>query len=140
MRTNEERLTRQEILTLKMEESESTANSFYTDARSPPLTDRPGGHHHEEVDQIDGSDVQGTDNWMSSSNSTVEENNDRNCNEKMKAASSSGSRAVRKYIRSKMPRLRWTPDLHLRFVRAVERLGGHDSELSTHISLILFEI
>ncbi|XP_062088535.1 probable transcription factor KAN4 [Humulus lupulus] len=34
--------------------------------------------------------------------------------------------AVRPYIRSKMPRLRWTPDLHRCFVHAVERLGGED--------------
>ncbi|KAL5081817.1 hypothetical protein RYX36_010238 [Vicia faba] len=36
-----------------------------------------------------------------------------------------GSR-VRQYVRSKMPRLRWTPDLHLSFVHAVERLGGQE--------------
>lgn len=35
---------------------------------------------------------------------------------------------VRQYIRSKMPRLRWTPDLHLSFVHAVERLGGQESK------------
>ncbi|KAK1298512.1 putative Myb family transcription factor [Acorus calamus] len=34
--------------------------------------------------------------------------------------------AVRQYCRSKMPRLRWNPDLHLSFVHAVERLGGQD--------------
>ncbi|KAK1404884.1 putative two-component response regulator ARR21 [Heracleum sosnowskyi] len=33
---------------------------------------------------------------------------------------------VRQYVRSKMPRLRWTPDLHLAFVHAVERLGGQE--------------
>ncbi|GAV90225.1 Myb_DNA-binding domain-containing protein, partial [Cephalotus follicularis] len=33
---------------------------------------------------------------------------------------------VRPYVRSKMPRLRWTPALHRRFVHAVERLGGED--------------
>ncbi|KAG7026634.1 putative Myb family transcription factor [Cucurbita argyrosperma subsp. argyrosperma] len=33
---------------------------------------------------------------------------------------------VRPYVRSKMPRLRWTPDLHRCFVRAVERLGGEE--------------
>ncbi|XP_024383450.1 uncharacterized protein [Physcomitrium patens] len=33
---------------------------------------------------------------------------------------------VRQYVRSKMPRLRWTPDLHRCFVTAVERLGGQD--------------
>lgn len=35
---------------------------------------------------------------------------------------------VRQYVRSKMPRLRWTPDLHLSFVHAVERLGGQESK------------
>ncbi|GAV67975.1 Myb_DNA-binding domain-containing protein [Cephalotus follicularis] len=34
--------------------------------------------------------------------------------------------AVRQYVRSKMPRLRWTPELHLSFVQAVERLGGQE--------------
>ncbi|KAG9447896.1 hypothetical protein H6P81_014024 [Aristolochia fimbriata] len=34
--------------------------------------------------------------------------------------------AVRQYVRSKMPRLRWTPDLHHSFVHAVEKLGGQD--------------
>lgn len=51
----------------------------------------------------------------SSSNSTLDEN------EKKVSAGT-----VRPYVRSKMPRLRWTPDLHLRFVHAVERLGGQD--------------
>ncbi|XP_055831318.1 putative Myb family transcription factor At1g14600 [Solanum dulcamara] len=51
----------------------------------------------------------------SSSNSTVEENGKK---------TNSGS--VRQYVRSKTPRLRWTPELHLRFVHAVERLGGQD--------------
>lgn len=34
---------------------------------------------------------------------------------------------VRQYIRSKVPRLRWTPDLHQCFVNAIERLGGQES-------------
>lgn len=33
---------------------------------------------------------------------------------------------VRQYIRSKVPRLRWTPNLHQCFLNAVERLGGRD--------------
>ncbi|XP_077211091.1 uncharacterized protein LOC143846524 [Tasmannia lanceolata] len=36
------------------------------------------------------------------------------------------SPSVRQYVRSKMPRLRWTPDLHLSFVHAVDRLGGQE--------------
>ncbi|WJX27170.1 hypothetical protein P8452_16019 [Trifolium repens] len=34
--------------------------------------------------------------------------------------------AVRPYVRSKMPRLRWTPDLHRCFAHAVEMLGGEE--------------
>jgi SHAQKYF class myb-like DNA-binding protein len=34
---------------------------------------------------------------------------------------------VRPYNRSKTPRLRWTPELHICFLQAVERLGGPDS-------------
>lgn len=37
--------------------------------------------------------------------------------------------SVRPYIRSKTPRLRWTPELHRRFILAVERLGGQDSKI-----------
>ncbi|KAK4421346.1 putative Myb family transcription factor [Sesamum alatum] len=33
---------------------------------------------------------------------------------------------VRPYVRSKMPRLRWTHDLHQCFINAVDRLGGED--------------
>ncbi|KAI5580034.1 hypothetical protein BDE02_08G129100 [Populus trichocarpa] len=36
------------------------------------------------------------------------------------------SGAVRQYVRSKVPRLRWTPELHRCFVHAIERLGGQD--------------
>ncbi|XP_064958416.1 myb family transcription factor MOF1-like [Musa acuminata AAA Group] len=34
--------------------------------------------------------------------------------------------AVRQYIRSKVPRLKWTPELHQCFIHAIERLGGQD--------------
>jgi len=37
------------------------------------------------------------------------------------------SRGVRQYNRSKVPRLRWTPDLHHCFVHAIHKLGGQDS-------------
>ncbi|KAL8206070.1 hypothetical protein R6Q57_009621 [Mikania cordata] len=57
-------------------------------------------------------EVQELKDGASSSNSTVEEIDKKP--------------SVRPYVRSKMPRLRWTNDLHLRFVQAVERLGGQD--------------
>lgn len=56
---------------------------------------------------------------ISSSNSTIEEN----CEKKS---------SVRPYVRSKFPRLRWTPDLHFRFLHAVQRLGGQESKFHTH--------
>ncbi|RWW02122.1 hypothetical protein GW17_00034804 [Ensete ventricosum] len=43
------------------------------------------------------------------------------------------SGAVRQYTRSKVPRLRWTPDLHHCFVNAIERLGGQESMASASI-------
>ncbi|KAH9609898.1 hypothetical protein KSS87_012475 [Heliosperma pusillum] len=56
----------------------------------------------------------GNNNGGSSSNSTVDESDEK------------PSSTVRPYVRSKTPRLRWTPDLHLRFIHAVERLGGQE--------------
>ncbi|XP_027770016.1 transcription repressor KAN1-like, partial [Solanum pennellii] len=34
--------------------------------------------------------------------------------------------SIRAYVKPKMPRLRWTDDLHRRFVHAVDHLGGVD--------------
>jgi hypothetical protein len=68
----------------------------------------------EEVDEIDKPK-----NGGSSSNITAEDSDKK---------SASGS--VRQYVRSKMPRLRWTPELHLCFIHAVERLGGQESKYS----------
>jgi len=39
--------------------------------------------------------------------------------------------------RDPKPRLRWTPDLHQRFVEAVTRLGGPDSEFIALVFLPL---
>ncbi|KAH0470639.1 hypothetical protein IEQ34_000362 [Dendrobium chrysotoxum] len=75
----------------------------------------PNSSNMEEDDEErEGKNPKSTE--MSSSNSTVEEGETK--------VKSSGS--VRQYNRSKIPRLRWTPDLHMRFARAVERLGGQD--------------
>lgn len=69
------------------------------------------------------------------------------CNEKDGRINSSNSTvdvemekktSIRAYIRSRTPRLRWTPDLHHRFLQAVERVGGLDSELQKYFLAILF--
>ncbi|KAK9154007.1 hypothetical protein Sjap_001487 [Stephania japonica] len=74
------------------------------------------GDEREEEGEDDSQAKTNDDQVASSSNSTEEEREKRK----------SSTTGVRQYIRSKMPRLRWTPDLHLRFVQAVERLGGQE--------------
>jgi len=57
-------------------------------------------------------------------------------NNNSKIGDSSGrTSTVRQYNRSKMPRLRWTPDLHRSFVLAVERLGGQESNPSPSLMI-----
>ncbi|XP_022978771.1 probable transcription factor KAN3 [Cucurbita maxima] len=58
-------------------------------------------------------------------------NNNENTNNSSREEGNGGRRrrrrtAVRQYVRSKVPRLRWTPELHLNFVHAVQRLGGQE--------------
>lgn len=74
-------------------------------------------HDNREDEEEEDDDESKTRTSASSSNSVVEEGDQR------KASSSSG---VRPYVRSKVPRLRWTPDLHRCFVQAVETLGGQE--------------
>ncbi|XP_076882987.1 uncharacterized protein LOC143531609 isoform X2 [Bidens hawaiensis] len=76
--------------------------------------DEPAEDYDDESEEVDHK------NGSTSSNSTVEEVSDH------KKASGSVTGSVRPYVRSKNPRLRWTPGLHLRFVQAIERLGGQE--------------
>jgi len=65
---------------------------------------------------------------------TSEDNNheatlEENENEKENVEGNNERRGkVRHYVRSKMPRLRWTPELHHSFLHAVDRLGGLESK------------
>lgn len=67
---------------------------------------------------------------FSNNNSSGGSSNDNN-KKKNSSSGSSSERAstVRHYNRSKMPRLKWTSDLHRSFVLAVERLGGQESKI-----------
>ncbi|RLM54602.1 hypothetical protein C2845_PM10G13910 [Panicum miliaceum] len=77
------------------------------------------------------SEVAGAGRSSSSSSSTNHNSRSNNKDHDMNSSSKGegdGERAptVRQYNRSKLPRLRWTPDLHMAFVHAVERLGGQE--------------
>ncbi|XP_071705603.1 uncharacterized protein [Rutidosis leptorrhynchoides] len=63
--------------------------------------------------------------------SSQEDNDSLSVEDDEKAEDGSSSKInrkgpVRQYVRSKMPRLRWTPELHHTFVNAIERLGGQE--------------
>ncbi|XVF84055.1 hypothetical protein PTKIN_Ptkin16aG0544000 [Pterospermum kingtungense] len=88
---------------------ETSIDSFETSQNN-----KEGGTSEDEEDQEKVNSK--PTNGESSSNGSVEETE--------RKLSASGS--VRKYNRSKTPRLRWTPDLHLCFLHAVQRLGGQD--------------
>ncbi|KVI09960.1 transcription factor HHO1-like [Cynara cardunculus var. scolymus] len=115
--------------------------NYEEDAEEDYLTKQnPSFHEIEQVDDDDDDDDSTEDDDVeedeseevdhdssgghrpkngSTSSITVEEISD-------KKASSLVTGSVRPYVRSKNPRLRWTPDLHLRFVHAIERLGGQE--------------
>ena len=89
---------------------------------------------NEEAKGIDEGFGEGNSNNSntSSNNGSMEEVEKEEEFEEQRSRSGHGN--VRKYSRSKMPRLRWTPDLHLAFVNAVERLGGQESK---HFNVII---
>ncbi|ONK69027.1 uncharacterized protein A4U43_C05F18520 [Asparagus officinalis] len=74
------------------------------------------------------STTEATEGGSSSNNSGSADDNNDGDNKKNILLEDSNERksTVRQYNRSKMPRLRWTPDLHRSFVLAVERLGGQE--------------
>ncbi|XP_051128889.1 myb family transcription factor PHL8-like [Andrographis paniculata] len=62
-------------------------------------------------------------NYTDNSSINLMEEGSRSTND---IATGGKKRNVRPYLRSKMPRLRWTPDLHLSFIHAIQRLGGQE--------------
>ncbi|TKW07948.1 hypothetical protein SEVIR_7G340444v4 [Setaria viridis] len=87
-----------------------------------------GGDTEEEDEEEDAAAAAdmppggGRDGSSASNSSTVDEAGGGDSSGRNNPSSSS----VRPYVRSKNPRLRWTPELHLCFLRAVDRLGGQD--------------
>jgi hypothetical protein len=91
----------------------------------------------DDVDKIlisDGicGEISNNNNEISSQSQEENLSSNNNSSEEGKGRGST----VRQYVRSKMPRLRWTPDLHLSFVHAVEKLGGQESKYHSFQSYI----
>lgn len=61
------------------------------------------------------------------------EGNSSNNNNNIVGEKGDDRRRVGQFVRSKMPRLWWTPDLHLSFVHSHERLGGQNSKFNISI-------
>lgn len=95
---------------IKTASTDSENSSMQNSKTCPPIQI---GREENETE----NESKQTTNGNSSSNSTVEENSRKaNCG------------SVTQYMRSKTPRLQWTPELHLCFVHAVEILGGQESK------------
>ncbi|XP_074577423.1 uncharacterized protein LOC141833824 [Curcuma longa] len=77
------------------------------------------------TDEVAGGKSSSNNNSSTVGTNKDDEDEDDN-NDKGEGEDPRGLASVRQYNRSKMPRLRWTPDLHFSFVHAVERLGGPD--------------
>lgn len=74
-----------------------------------------------------GASLRGSSDDLSSESNTTSTTNAQDPSSNV--AKKLGSRGkVRQYVRSRLPRLRWTADLHRCFVVAVERLGGQESK------------
>ncbi|KAF8642555.1 hypothetical protein HU200_067234 [Digitaria exilis] len=89
-----------------------------------------GDYEEDEGEEGDDDGGSTTDVGGSGSSSNNSSTNNNSESKKGDINKSEGSEqrvpTVRQYNRSKLPRLRWTPDLHMAFVHAVERLGGQE--------------
>jgi hypothetical protein len=89
----------------------------------------------DQGDQEDDDDDGGSTTDVAGSRSSSNNSNTNDASEIPNGTGGGVHRvpSVRPYNRSKLPRLRWTPDLHMAFVHAVERLGGQESKFKNLI-------
>lgn len=111
-----------EIMDRKTSPPSSHQRCSFFDLNEAAIDDDHSESSNENGHKISGDTRQ--DGVDEDEGSAEASSNNNNTNSEGKEVSGS---IVRQYVRSKMPRLRWTPDLHLAFVHAVERLGGQES-------------
>lgn len=126
----------------------SSSTSSVGEKRSPPLestgvdSDDSGGPRKKSLQQLPIFDLNDETNGSLGEDADDEQEESQpevvevevgaaagecSSNTSAAAGATTANPGVRQYVRSKMPRLRWTPDLHHSFVHAVEKLGGQDS-------------
>ncbi|XP_019450511.1 PREDICTED: uncharacterized protein LOC109352770 isoform X2 [Lupinus angustifolius] len=98
--------------------SEENKSDIGAEPSSPSSKKRSFLDLNEEAK--DNSEISSYDRSSSEGNNNLSKNNNSSEEGKLERG------IVRPYVRSKMPRLRWTRDLHLAFVHAIERLGGQE--------------
>ncbi|WVZ77163.1 hypothetical protein U9M48_025061 [Paspalum notatum var. saurae] len=84
--------------------------------------DNDGGSTSDDV----GGSGRSSNNSSTNNNSETKKGDTKGGGSKSEGSGEQRLPSVRQYNRSKLPRLRWTPDLHMAFVHAVERLGGQE--------------
>ncbi|KAI3991452.1 hypothetical protein MKX01_000539 [Papaver californicum] len=92
------------------------------DAMSTDMNDQMVNTIDQEEEDKNGDSLT-RENSLSSSNNNSEANNNA---VETGSCSDRTTTTVRQYVRSKMPRLRWTSDLHHSFIHCVERVGGQE--------------
>lgn len=132
----------------KIDEKSSGSNQSLRRKRSLPALDlnedmaeveaEEGSNNHKEEDNDAEDEDDGDGDDLDDGGSTTEVAGGGSSSSTNSKKNEGGERGptVRQYIRSKMPRLRWTPDLHTSFVHAVERLGGQESNKDFPFSYI----
>lgn len=114
---------------VEIDEDDAISENDHDHDQNPQALDLNEGTAEGITDST--SDGTGED-YCSGENSSGGNDNYSNKDERSGGKSEGSSErgpSVRQYNRSKLPRLRWTPDLHMAFVHAVERLGGQESKL-----------
>lgn len=112
------------------ERSEDTSMGSSQKCSSFDLNEEASSEEEDDgYDDNDNDNEGGDDGYDEKAKDDDDEGTTNSTNNKTSTGSGNERRSgVRQYVRSKMPRLRWTPELHLSFVHAVERLGGQESK------------
>jgi SHAQKYF class myb-like DNA-binding protein len=106
-----------------LEQAESSSSMNLHMFSSFDLNEQATYQDHVELDDDNSGD--GDDEDDDEDDKRTKQENCFNCEGNDNRQGNNKGR-VRQYVRSKMPRLRWTPELHRSFVHAIERLGGQE--------------